>query len=202
MKAPPCRCRRSRRPGTPAYDPNFKFAYDPAKAAALLAKSGYSTKKPIKIKMMATNGHFPSDFDIARAIVAMWKKVGIDADLEVIEYAKYFELNRGNKLPEATLYSWDNATGDPEIFGGYLLNPKLPFSAYKGMDVGSKVLPLFGVLDYKKRVQGYKEFEKFAVEHGATIPLLQSVLTIARRKALNFEKYKNGWILPQTMSWS
>ena len=189
-------------PGTPAYDPNFKFAYDPAKAAALLAKSGYSTKKPIKIKMMATNGHFPSDFDIARAIVAMWKKVGIDADLEVIEYAKYFELNRGNKLPEATLYSWDNATGDPEIFGGYLLNPKLPFSAYKGMDVGSKVLPLFGVLDYKKRVQGYKEFEKFAVEHGATIPLLQSVLTIARRKALNFEKYKNGWILPQTMSWS
>ena len=35
---------------------------------------------------------------------------------QVIEYAKYFELNRGNKLPEMTLYSWDNSTGDPEIF--------------------------------------------------------------------------------------
>jgi peptide/nickel transport system substrate-binding protein len=189
-------------PGTPAYDPNFKFAYDPAKAVALLAKSGFNTKKTAKIKMMSTNGHFPSDFDIARAIVAMWKKVGIEAELETIEYAKYFELNRGDKLPEVTLYSWDNATGDPEIFGGYLLNPKLPFSAYKGMDVGSKVLPLFGMIDYAKRVQAYKEFEKYAVEHGATIPLLQSVLTIARNRTLDFQKYGNGWILAQTMHWS
>ena len=44
-----------------------------------------------------TNGHFPSDYDIARAIVQMWKRVGIDAKLEIIEYAKYFELNRGSQ---------------------------------------------------------------------------------------------------------
>lgn len=189
-------------PGTPGYDPNFKFAYDPAKAVALLAKSGYSTKHPAKIKMMSTNGHFPSDFDIARAIVAMWKKVGIEADLETIEYAKYFELNRGDKLPEATLYSWDNATGDPEIFAGYLLNPKLPFSAWKGMDVGERVIKIGSIVDYKKRVQAYKDIEKYAVEKGATIPLLQSVLTIARKRALSFQKYGNGWILPQTMHWT
>jgi peptide/nickel transport system substrate-binding protein len=189
-------------PGTAAYLPDFKFAYDPKLAGELLAKSGFSTSKPATIKLAATNGQFPSDFDIARAIQQMWKKVGIEAEIETIEYAKYFELNRGSKLPEATLYSWDNATGDPEVFAGYLLNPKLPFSAWKGEEVGNKVLELFNVADYEKRVAGYKDLNKFAVEKGATIPLLQSVQTVVRKKTLSYVKYENGWILADKMSWT
>jgi peptide/nickel transport system substrate-binding protein len=188
-------------PGTPAYLPDFKFAYDPALAKALLAKSGFGPTNTAKIGFAATNGQFPSDYDIARAIQQMWKDVGIDADLQTIEYSKYFELNRGDKLPEATLYSWDNATGDPEIFAGYLLNPKMPFSAWKGMDVGAKVLDLFGIADYKTRVDGYKDLNKFAVDHGATIPLLQSVQTLVRKKTLQYGKFENGWVLANTMKW-
>ena len=125
----------------------------------------------------------------------------IEADLETIEYAKYFELNRGAKLPEATLYSWDNATGDPEIFAGYLLNPAMPFSAWKGADVGTKVQALFNVADYHARIAGYRELNRFAVEAGATIPLLQSVQTLARKKNLAYTHYANGWILASTMTW-
>ena len=189
-------------PGTPGYLPDFQFKYDPELAKQYLAKSNYGPDKPVKIGFAATNGQFPSDYDIARALVQMWKKVGIDANLEVIEYAKYFELNRGARLPEATLYSWDNASGDPEIFAGYLLNPKMPFSAWKGMDVGDKLLPLFNVADYDKRMQGYRELNRFAVETGASIPLLQSVLTLVRKNNLAYTKYANGWVLPQSMHWS
>ena len=168
-------------PGTPGYVADFKFAYDPEMAKQLLAKSGFGPNKPAKIKIATSNGHFPSDYDIARAIAQMWKKVGIDAEIEVIEYAKYFELNRGNKLPEATLYSWDNATGDPEIFAGYLLNPKLPFSAWKGPEVGEKVVELFNVADYAKRDRRLPGARRVAVEKGATMPLLQSVQTFVRK---------------------
>jgi len=189
-------------PGTPSDLPDFKFAYDPDLAKGILAKSGFSPDKPARIRFASTNGHFPSDYDIARAIQQMWKKVGIDADLETIEYAKYFELNRATKLPEATLYSWDNATGDPEIFAGYLLNPNMPFSAWKGMEVGEKVVKLFGVADYGARIAGYKELNRFAVEFGATIPLLQSVQTLVRKKKLAYEKFGNGWVLASTMAWS
>jgi dipeptide transport system substrate-binding protein len=189
-------------PGTPAYLKDYQFKYDPEQAKQLLANSNFGPDKPVKIGFAATNGHFPSDYEIARAIVQMWKKVGIEAELEVIEYAKYFELNRAVKLPEATLYSWDNATADPEIFAGYLLNPKMPFSAWKGMDVGQKVLDLFVQPNYDKRIAGYRELNKFAVEQGATIPLLQSVLTIVRKSKLRYTKYGNGWILPQSLSWS
>jgi peptide/nickel transport system substrate-binding protein len=189
-------------PGTPGYLGDFAFKYDPELAKQYLAKSNYGPDKPVAIGFATTNGQFPSDYDIARAIVQMWKKVGIDANLEVIEYAKYFELNRATKLPEATLYSWDNATGDPEIFGGYLLNPKMPFSAWKDMEVGQKVLDLFSVADYDRRIAGYRELNRFAVESGATMPLLQSVLTIVRKQNLTYTKYANGWLLPQSMQWS
>src|SRR5207302_1703854 len=157
-------------PGSPGYLDDFTFTYDPELAKQLLAKSGFTPDKPAKIRMASTNGQFASDYDVARAIVQMWKKVGIEAELEVIEYAKYFELNRGGKLPEATLYTFDNATGDPEIFVGYLLNPKMPFSAWKGMEVGDKVVELFNVADYDKRVAGWRELNRFAVDFGATMP--------------------------------
>ncbi len=188
-------------PGTPGSVPDYNFAYDPALAKSLLEKSGYSVDKPIKIGLATTNGQFPGDFDLARAIAQMWKKVGIEADVQVIEYAKYFELNRGSKLPEATLYTWDNATGDPEIFTGYLLNPKMPFSAWKGMEIGQKDMDLFNVANYDARVAGYRALNKEAVESGAAMPLLQSVITIAHKKALTYTAYDNGWVLPQTMRW-
>jgi peptide/nickel transport system substrate-binding protein len=188
-------------PGSPGYLPDFTFKYDPQLAKLLLAKSGHGPDNPVKIGLAATNGQFPSDYDMARAIVQMWQKVGIAADLQVIEYAKYFELNRASKLPEATLYSWDNATGDPEIFSGYLLNPKMPFSAWKDEAVGGRVLKLFNVADYNARIAGYRDVERFAVEQGATIPLLQSVLTVVRKRTLQYTKYGNGWVLPQTLQW-
>jgi peptide/nickel transport system substrate-binding protein len=188
--------------GTPGHVPGFQFAYDVDKAKQLLAASGFSPEKPVKIGLATTNGQFPGDYDMARAIVQMWKRVGIEADLQVIEYAKYFELNRGAKLPEATLYSWDNATGDPEIYTGYLLNPKMPFSAWKGMEIGQKDMDLFNVANYDARIAGYRALNQEAVNFGATMPLLQTVLTIARKKELTLTPYGNGWVLPQSLGWA
>jgi len=188
-------------PGTPGYVDDFEFAYDPEMSKELLAKSGFGPKKPVKIGLATFKGVFPGDYDMARAIAGMWKQVGIDATVEVIEQPKYFELNRGNKLPEATLYSWDNAVGDPEMYTGYLMHPKLPFSAWKDMDVGGKVMELFGVVDYDKRIAGYKKVEVYATEQGAAMPLLQSVTTWVYKKDLGVVKYNNGWVLPQTWSW-
>ena len=188
-------------PGSPGYLDDYTFDFNPERARALLAKSGYGMDKPAKIRMASTNGQFPSDYDIARAIVQMWKKVGIEADLEVIEYAKYFELNRGNKLPETTLYTFDNATGDPEIYTGYLLNPKLPFSPWKDMTLGQKVIDQFNVADEQAHIAGWRALNREAAEMGAAMPLLQSVLTVVRKKGLAVVPYGNGWILPQAMAW-
>jgi peptide/nickel transport system substrate-binding protein len=189
-------------PGTPGYLPDYQFKYDPALSIELLAKSGFGPKNPVAVGFASTNGAFAGDYDIARAIVQMAQKVGIALDLQVIELAQYFALNRAGKLPEATLYSWDNAVGDPEIYSGYLLNPTMPFSAWKGAEVGDKIVQLFKEGDNEKRLDGYRKVEVEAAETGAALALLQTVQTLAHSKALTFEPYTNGWVLAQAMSWS
>ncbi len=189
-------------PGTPGYVAEYKFDHDPKKAEALLAQSGFGPSKPVKIDMATFNGVFPADYEIARAIVQMWKRVGIEANLNVIEQPKYFELNRGNQLPEATLYSWDNGTGDAEFFVSYILNPKLPFSTWKDPALGDRLAKLAVLPNYDERVKGYREVAVDAAETGATIPLLQSVITAVYKDGLKTTTYGNGWALPQTWSWS
>lgn len=188
-------------PGSAGHLDGFTFPHDPNIAIQLLENSGYSTARPARIRMATTNGQFPGDHDMARAIVAMWRKVGIEAELEVIDYARYFELNRGNRLPEATLYAFDNAIGDPEIPAGYLLNPHLPFSPWKDMALGQKAIDLSDVADEAERIGGWRALGREAVETGACMPLLQGVQTLVRRKALSYRGYGNGWVLPQTMAW-
>ena len=189
-------------PGSPGYLDDYKFSFDPGLAKQLLAKSGYSPSKPVTLTFGTTNGNFPSDYDMSRAIVQMWEKVGIKADLQVIEYAQWFELNRAGKLQDATIYSWDNAVGDPETYIGYMMNPNMPFNTYKGDPLNTEVVKLFGEPDYAKRIAGYKMINKAVVERGMIIPLLQTVQTLVRKKELNYQKYGNGWVLGQTMSWA
>jgi peptide/nickel transport system substrate-binding protein len=88
------------------------------------------------------------------------------------------------------------------MFGGYLLNPKLPFSAWKGAEIGEQVLELFNIPDSAKRIAAYQQVVRSAVEKGATIPLLQSVQSLVRKKMLSYVKYGNGWVLASSMDWS
>jgi peptide/nickel transport system substrate-binding protein len=184
-------------PGAPGYQDDLVFEFSPAKATELLAKSGFSASNPAKIRFAATNGQFPSDYDIARAIVQMWKKVGIEAELESIELTTYQERLRGGKLPEATMYQWGNAAGDPEMYAGYLLDPKSIFSAFKSDDLGERIAPLLVEPDQDKRLAGYRDLNRFAVERGYSIPLLQGVKTVVYASRVGFVPYQSGYVLPQ-----
>jgi peptide/nickel transport system substrate-binding protein len=184
--------------GTPGYPEDFHFPYDPNKAAELLRSAGFSPSQPARIGFNTLRGFSPNDFETAQAVVAMWKKVGIEAKLEVIEPSKYQELLRANKLPEAMQYPWGNTAGDPEMYGGYLLDPKSIFSAWKSDDMGERIHKLLVETDPEKRYAGYRDANIYAVQKGYVIPLFQSIKTVAYAASLGFTKYGNGWILPQS----
>jgi dipeptide transport system substrate-binding protein len=182
--------------GMPSTDPDFKFPYSPDMAKALLAKSGYSRDKPAKVTLHTFNGVFPNDFDVARAIVAMWKQVGIDCALSVIEVAQYAEMARNDKLEAPALYSWFNSTGDPYSYSGVILDPTKRFSVWKSDDIPPKLNPLFREIDYAKRMAGYREFDKWAVEQGYEVPLLQGTGTVVHTKRIAYTPFRSGWVLP------
>lgn len=183
-------------PGMPGNPPDFGFAYDPAKALEYLAASGYGPDNPVRLAFATTNGQFPGDYDIARAVVAMWDKVGIKADLTVITEAQWYDLNASGKLPDASLFVWENGTGDPELFTGHMFDADLPFATYRTPEVTARIKPLFSEPDYAKRIRGYEEMNAWIIGEGALIPLIQAIQTMGYRQGLTVQTSVNGMIRP------
>ena len=129
-------------PGTPGFVPGFTTPFDKTKAAALLKTAGFGPDNPLKFPFITTNGAFPNDFDVARAIAAMWRGIGIQVDIQEVSLAKYVDLNHSSTLPGPALYSWANPTGDPEDYTGRILDASLPFAAWKDPEVGARVRAL------------------------------------------------------------
>ena len=94
-----------------AYDASIKVPYDPELAVKLLADSGYSVEKPVKFTIQTTKGFKPKDYEMIQAIVGLWRKVGIEAEIEVYEIAKHYELRAADKLAPAAFYNWGNSVG-------------------------------------------------------------------------------------------
>lgn len=98
------------------------------------------------------------------------------------------------------MYQWGNAAGDPEMYGGYLLDPNSIFSAFKAEDLRETFAALLREPDEETRFSGYRDAHRTAVEKGYSIPLLQSTKTVVHQSNVDFVMYDNGWILPQAWS--
>jgi peptide/nickel transport system substrate-binding protein len=182
--------------GTPSYVPDFKFPFDKAKAVAELKAAGYSTANPVAITFLSTNGTFPSDFDMARAIVQMWKAVGINATIEETTPAKLTEAAQSGKLTGILLQSWANATGDPENYAGKIFDPRLRFAAWKDMTLAPRIDALTTEVDEAKRMAGWKALNVESSEKSWAIPLMQAVTTAAYTSTLQPVLFDNGYVLP------
>ncbi|MCB5362482.1 ABC transporter substrate-binding protein [Pusillimonas sp. CC-YST705] len=187
--------------GSAADVPDFSIPFDREQAIAELAKAGYSKDKPVKMRLLSTNNTFPSDYDMARAIAQMWSQIGIETTVEEITMAKYLELSHSSKLDGVMLYVWANATGDPDLGVGRILDPRLRFSTWKDPALANELDALSTEMDEQKRLASYHEIMKRASDNAWSLPVLQSISTIAHKKGLNLPTYQTGYILPQDYSW-
>ena len=87
-----CRSRRWRRRDMPPSIPRSRSPTIRSWPRACSPSSGYSPEKPVKFTIQTTRGFKPKDYEMIQAIVGMWRKVGIEANIEVYEIAKHFEL--------------------------------------------------------------------------------------------------------------
>lgn len=188
-------------PGSAGFEERFTFPHDPNQAILLLERSGFSKEAPARVRLAATRGQFPGDFDMARAIVAMWRAVGIEAELEVIDGTRHLELARAGLLPDAVLWSFDAGAGVAEAGIGALLDPGMPFSCWRGAGLGAKAAALANEADAEERGAQWRALGREAVAAGACMPLLQGVQTVVRAKALSHRPSGTGWVMPHTMVW-
>ena len=180
-----------------AYDASINVKYDPELAKQLLARSGFSLAKPVKFTVQTTRGYKPKDYETVAAIVAMWKKVGIDASIEVLDVARHFDQQLQHALAPASFYNWGNSIGDPSTSTGFAFIG--PFAVWRSPDVEKMVGPLFVERDEAKRIAGYKAVDRYLAEQGYVIPLLQYYQPVVHKKSITFIPHGAGTIAPQSI---
>ncbi len=183
-----------------AFDSSITVVYDAAKAEELLKASGFSKDNPVRFKLQTTRGFKPKDFEMIQAIVGMWRKVGIEAEIEVYEIAKHYELRAADQLAPAAFYNWGNSIGDPSTSTGFAMFGPSPHSVWDGKDMIDMIGPLWGEKDEAKRIDGYKAVDRYIAENGLVIPLLQYVQPIVHKASLTVVPHVSGALQPHRIA--
>ena len=183
-----------------AFDPSIVVPYDPEKAKELLKASGFGPENPVKFTIQTTRGLKPKDYEMVQAIVGMWRKVGIEAEIEVYEIAKHYELRAADKLAPAAFYNWGNAIGDPTTSTGFAMFGPSPHSVWNTDDLDAMIGPLWGEPDEQKRIDGWKAVDKYIAENAYVIPLIQYQQPILFKKSVKVTPNVAGSPEPSEMS--
>jgi len=108
-------------PGIFGYTPVGTYAYDPERARELLADAGF--EDGLSTTLYSPTGRYLQDIQVTEAIQSQLAEVGIDAEIETLEWSAYLDLTRQpageNEVPVAML-GWGTVTGDAD-YGLYAL---------------------------------------------------------------------------------
>ena len=111
-------------------DTSAEFAYDPDKAAALLEEAGWvdsdgdgiRDKDGEKLSLLhySPRGRYLKDAEVGEAFQAAMLELGVEIELEVMEWGTLFEkLRQPDMESDLTTVGWSTATGDAD----YTLGP-------------------------------------------------------------------------------
>jgi peptide/nickel transport system substrate-binding protein len=144
--------------------------YDPKEARELLRKAGYKNE-PIHFE--TTVGYVANDKPMAEAIQAMWKDVGINVVIEVIEYSV-----RAQKVREKSIKGllWSDPTStlrDPDGMMWRLLGPGGTFDYWRHPEWDELGNAARYSLDEGFRGRAYKRMTEIFLEQLPWIPIIQ-----------------------------
>jgi len=146
------------------------LAYDPKEARERLKKAGYKNEEVV---IQTTVGYTANDKSMSEAIQGMWKDVGVNAKVEVVEFSVRAQLNRDKTFKGLWWSDPTSTLGDPDGMMWRLLSAGGPQDYWrhaKWDELGEAAR--FSV-DEKFRAGAYKEMTKIFLEHNPWIIVIQ-----------------------------
>jgi peptide/nickel transport system substrate-binding protein len=144
--------------------------YDPKEAREKLKQGGYKNEE---IVIETTVGYMANDKPMAEAIVAMWRDVGVNAKVEVLEYSVRAQKNRDKSFKGLWWSDPTSTYSDPDGMMWRLLSPGGPQDYWRDARFDELGESARFSVDEKFRGQAYKEMTKIALEHFPWIPVIQ-----------------------------
>jgi peptide/nickel transport system substrate-binding protein len=144
--------------------------YDPREAKARLGRSGYRNEEII---IETTVGYVANDKPMAEAIIAMWRDVGVNARVEVIEYSVRAQKNREKSFKGLFWSDPTSTLGDPDGMMWRLLGPGGPQDYWRHPRFDELGNAARFSVDEKFRGEAYREMTKIFLEHLPWVPVVQ-----------------------------
>ena len=146
------------------------LAYNPKEARERLKKAGY---KGEEIFIETTVAYVAQDKPMSEAIGAMWKDVGVNVKVEVIEYSVRAQKMRDRSFKGMWWSDPTSTLGDPDGMMWRLLGPGGPQDYWRHPKFDELGEAARFSIDEKFRAQAYKEMTKVFLEHLPWMPVIQ-----------------------------
>jgi peptide/nickel transport system substrate-binding protein len=146
------------------------LAYNPKEARERLKKAGY---KGEEVVIETTAGYMAGDKPMSEAIQAMWKDVGVNAKVEVVEYSVRAQKNREKTFKGLWWSDPTSTLRDPDGMMWRLLGPGGPQDYWRHPKFDELGAAARFSVDEKFRGDAYREMTKVFLEHFPWIPVIQ-----------------------------
>jgi len=144
--------------------------YDPKEARDRLKKSGYKNEE---VLIETTSGYTANDKPMSEAIVAMWRDIGVNAKVEVLEYSVRAQKNRDKTFKGLWWSDPTSTLSDPDGMFWRLLSPGGPQDYWRHAKFDELGDAARFSVDEKFRGRAYKEMTTIFLEHLPWIPVVQ-----------------------------
>jgi peptide/nickel transport system substrate-binding protein len=171
------------------FDPNLPaLAYNPAEAKERLKKAGYKNEE---VFIETTVAYVAQDKAMSEAIAAMWKDVGVNVKVEVIEYSVRAQKNREKSFKGVFWSDPTSTLGDPDGMVWRLIGPGGPQDYWREARFDELGNAARFSVDEKFRAGAYKEMTKIFLEHFPWIPVIQPYEDYGLQKHVDFTPNPN-----------
>ena len=144
------------------------YAYDPAKARALLKEAGYADG--FELNLYSPTHRYPMDKEITQAVAEQLGKVGIKCKVNIMETQKYFKDFVGHKIGGLMFLGLGYTRWDVKSMT-MMIDPKGPFSYYHSPETTALVEEMNTQMNVDIRYKQARELQQLMHDNAVNLEL-------------------------------
>ncbi|MGU3400614.1 ABC transporter substrate-binding protein [Brucellaceae bacterium D45D] len=180
------------------YNADLKpIAYDPAKAAELLAQSGVDLGQPIELEVPL--GRYMQAQEVGQVVAAMLTSVGLQVKITEMDFGAFItKRTNAHDMGQTALLglAWPTLDADGMLT---MYTPGNIYDYWNNKEFGDLITKARSTTDRNERLELYKQATSLMCNDAATLFLYQEPLVYAVSKKVTWQARGDDWIRAMDM---